>query len=208
MSQSTKFKPVSGSVSDSASSCFFPWNYSALNWLGHSVLLTAFISLSYSPHLLSSSMWDACRKLNLLSWSEGDAVEARSHPYCAWRVLQCPSLLERHCSRPGVVCNGVGFVFFLHCSSFSGHLESLWITRIKAFCPGRHWDWMPLNGWVITVTKPIAFCLVSVNYLTCLCSALFFFHIFFLFCFFSSPREENPSLEKEGRFQCLVLKGN
>lgn len=133
-------------MSDSASSCFFPWNYSALNWLGHSVLLTAFISLSYSPHLLSSSMWDACRKLNLLSWSEDDAVEAHSHPYCAWRVLQCPSLLERHCSRPGLVCNGVGF-FFLTLQFFLGSPWVIVDNKNKSILP---WEALRPNAseWV------------------------------------------------------------
>lgn len=141
-------------------------------------------------------MWDTCRKLNLLSWSEGNDVEACSHQCCAWRALYCSSLPERHSGPRLLVCNGV--VLFLYCSSFSDHLESLWITRIKAFCPGRHWDWMPLNGWVITVTKPIAFCLVSVNYLTCLCNALFPSHTFFLFFFSPHSEKKIPHWRRRG----------
>lgn len=49
------------------------------------------------------------------------------------------------------------------------------------------------------VTQPGAFCL--------LCTVLFSFFPLFIF-FLSSHREEDPSLEKEGRLQCLFFMGN
>lgn len=147
-------------------------------------------SLSYRPHLLRSRMWDTCRELNPLSYSEDDSVKHVPMSIAHGEFLSDPPLLERCCSGTELLpCNELLPV--LPGSSFSDHHELRWLTRIKAFCPGRHWGWMPLNEWVVTGTRPTAFCLLSVNYLTWLCNALFSSHFF-------PPHPEKKSLIGKG----------